>query len=93
MSDNLPLTIDCGPHGTRTAAVVCRHMIGEDQSNAGFIENNSDTDDLQAWCYECEAMFAREGGMTDAFRAFNGMTVVCDHCYEGIRSRHSRPEN
>jgi hypothetical protein len=45
---------------------------------AGFVENSSDPDDLQAWCAACEELFIREGEMTEAFRAFNDMKVVCD---------------
>jgi hypothetical protein len=83
-------TTKCGTHGTRTAAVVCGHMLGETDSVLGFVENSSDPDDLQAWCDDCEAMFEREQEMTEAFRRFHDMAVVCDFCYAKLRARHSK---
>lgn len=87
--DDAPLTISCDTHGERrTAAVVCRHLLVEKTRPVGFIENSSDPDDLQAWCFACEAMFEREDGMTEAFMAFNAMALVCADCYADIRLRH-----
>jgi hypothetical protein len=40
---------------------------------------------------DCEATFEAEGGMTDAFRAFNDFALVCDQCYRDIVSYHSLP--
>ena len=64
-------------------------MIGNAPRPAGFVENSSDPDDLQAWCHACEDKFEAEGGMTDAFRRFNGMSVVCVVCYAEAKARHS----
>jgi hypothetical protein len=33
-------------------------------------------------------MFARERQMTQAFREFNGMALVCHHCYAALKRRH-----
>ena len=90
MSDeDAPLTVSCGLHGERrTAAVVCRHLLAEKARTVGFVENSSDPDDLQAWCFACEAMFEREDGMTDTFVAFTDMALVCVDCYADIRQRH-----
>jgi hypothetical protein len=55
----------------------------------GFVENSSVPDDLQAWCHGCEAVFLQEGGMTDVFREFNGMAIVCIDCYGSLKQRHS----
>lgn len=91
MPDIERLWVDCGPHGRRVAAVVCRHIIGTDCPPAGFVENSSDPHDLQAWCHACEDRFQQEGGMTEAFRAFNGMSVVCEACYAEAKARHTLP--
>lgn len=64
-------------------------MINAGDAVVGFIENSSDPDDLQAWCDQCEAFFVREGGLTEAFRKFNDLAVVCDFCYASYRDRHS----
>ncbi len=88
MSDDEPLYVHCGPHGKRVAAVVCCHMIQSSEA-VGFIENNSDPNDLQAWCERCEKMFLAEGDKTKAFEAFNDRAIVCCVCYGGFKSQHS----
>ena len=85
------MTIHCETHGTCVAAVVCGHMIRFDGAPCGFIENSSDPDDLQAWCHACEDKFQQEGGMTDAFREFTQMAVVCVECYRRAKSHHAIP--
>jgi hypothetical protein len=93
MSNSGPLMLNCGTHGEQASAVVCKHMLRSEPAPAGFIENSSDPDDLQAWCYRCEEKFEQEGGMTDAFKAFNDMALVCTECYKEARARHSLPSS
>jgi len=93
MSNSDPLMLNCGTHGERKSAVVCKHMRRNESAPAGFIENCSDPDDLQAWCYQCEEKFDLECGMTDAFKSFNDMALVCIDCYEDAKKRHSLPVN
>jgi hypothetical protein len=88
MTKSGPLMLDCGIHGERISTVVCKHMLRGEHAPAGFIENSSDPDDLQAWCQQCEDEFERQNGMTEAFRQFNGMTLVCLLCYTEAKSRH-----
>lgn len=66
MSNADPLLLNCGIHGERASAVVCKHMLRNEPAQAGFIENSSEPDALQAWCHQCEEKFEQEGGMTDA---------------------------
>jgi hypothetical protein len=87
MSD--PMLINCGPHGQRVSAVVCMHLLASAPAPAGFIENSNDPNDLQAWCHRCEEKFGHAGEMTDAFKQFNGMSIVCVVCYGEAKSRHS----
>jgi len=93
MEEVEPMTVKCGPHGERVAAVVCKHMLKLEPAPAGFIENCDDPNDLQAWCYQCEEKFEREGGMTEAFKEFNGMAIVCVVCYEDAKAHHTIPVN
>lgn len=93
MNKSDPLMLDCGTHGERASALVCKHMLRNEPAPAGFIENSSDPNDLQAWCYRCEEKFEEEGGMTDAFNEFNNMALVCIDCYEDAKVRHSMPSN
>ena len=89
--DDDPLYVDCGPHGKRVATVVCWHMVDEKDSAVGFIENSSEPNDLQAWCDACESLFLEEGDMTERFREFNNMMIVCAVCYAELKDRHCRP--
>lgn len=86
--DGSPLMVDCGPHGKRVAAVVCCHMLSAQDRVVGFTENSSDPHDLQAWCEECEHMFQSKGEITEAFKKFNEMAVVCEVCYAELKVRH-----
>lgn len=79
----------CGPHGERVSAVICQHLLHAYPAPVGFVENSSDPNDLQAWCHPCEDMFQLEGDMTDAFREFNGMAIVCVVCYAEAKARHA----
>jgi hypothetical protein len=83
-------TIECPTHGRSIAAVVCRHQLEVKDACVGFVENSSDADNLQAWCDACEAMFLREGELTETFRRFCDFAVVCVACYEAIKVRHAR---
>jgi hypothetical protein len=82
------LMISCS-HGSRPSAVVCRHLLREQERVLGFVENSDDPADLQAWCGDCEKLFLDEGGqMTTRFREFNDFALVCDLCYVNIKTKH-----
>jgi hypothetical protein len=83
-----PTFVECGEHGSRVSAVVCRHLLAV-APRAGFVENSDDPNDLQAWCHACEALFEAEGDKTEAFRVFNDFAVVCVSCYRECQLRHS----
>lgn len=89
MSEDDFLYVDCDKHGRGIAAVVCRHLCNEKEKPAGFIENSSEPGDRQAWCHKCEEFFTEQGEMTEAFKKFNDMALVCEACYEDLKSRHS----
>lgn len=89
MPDDKPLEIDCKIHGRGIAAVVCGHVTSNNGTPLGFIENNSDPGDLQGWCYGCEYVYQQEKEMTEVFKAFNRMAVVCEDCYAKIKAKHN----
>ncbi len=91
MSASKDYTVDCDTHGRQVGAIVCRHIINAKDRVVGFVENSDDPNDLQAWCDACEAMFLREGEITEAFEAFCDMGVVCTDCYKTYKARHSKP--
>ena len=81
-----PLEIDCKTHGKGIAACVCRHLLDEPDGKH-FIENSSEPGDLQAWCNLCEDVFLEEGDMTERFKEFHALRLVCESCYSSIRAR------
>jgi len=84
------MKISCDSHGEQVDAVVCRHHLDVRDRVVGFVQICDDPDNLQAWCDDCEALFLREGGMTETFLAFNNFAVVCIECYARFKARHSR---
>jgi hypothetical protein len=86
MKDN-KVEIEC-KHGKGIASVICCHQLNS-VDPVGFIENSSDPDDLQAWCYACEYLFQQEGDKTERFNRFSNSRIVCEQCYEKFRSLHS----
>lgn len=83
-----PLLIDCGEHGKKISTIVCIHLLNC-KIKVGFIENCSDPNDLQAWCYACEYLFEQEGNKTETFLSFNNSCAVCIDCYEKIKEFNS----
>jgi hypothetical protein len=84
------MSIECCRHGHGIAAIVCGHLAGTGAAGQGFVENSSEPEDLQGWCGACEDLFEREGEMTEAFRAFNNMAVVCTACYQEIKAANQQ---
>ncbi len=82
------LEIECEEHGTSAAAVVCGHLVNNNGTPLGFIENSSEPKDLQGWCYACEHIYLQEEDRTDKFNAFCSMAMVCKQCYENIKNKH-----
>lgn len=78
--DKDSLEINCKVHGQSDSSVVCGHLINNTGFALGFIENSSIPSDFQGWCYACEFVFSQEQDMTDDFKAFNQMTMVCEQC-------------
>jgi hypothetical protein len=85
MEDN-KLEIDCS-HGKGIASVICCHHLSS-ADPVGFIENSSDPDDLQGWCFACEYLFLQEGERTSKFKEFNRSKMVCHICYEKFKNSH-----
>jgi hypothetical protein len=81
--------IDCECHGKSISAIVCGHLVDNSGQPVGFIENSDVPEDLQAWCNACESLFNIEQELTEKFRVFNNMSVVCSKCYQEIKVRHS----
>lgn len=83
------LEINCECHGKGISAVVCGHLVKNSGVPIGFIENSNEPLDLQAWCYACEYLYQQESEMTELFKEFNQMVLVCRECYAEIKFHHS----
>jgi hypothetical protein len=81
------LEIECR-HGKGIASIICCHLLNSIDP-VGFIENSSNPDDLQGWCFACEFLFQQEGEKTEEFKQFNNAKVVCEKCYEEFKNVHS----
>tara|TARA_B110001454_G_scaffold219201_1_gene251859 strand:+ start:835 stop:1266 length:432 start_codon:yes stop_codon:yes gene_type:complete len=86
---NSKLIIVCGTHGKRLGCAVCSHLVQAQDKIVGFIENNDDPNDLQAWCEQCEVMYLKEKGLTVEFEKFHELQIICDLCYQTLKSKHS----
>jgi hypothetical protein len=84
-----PLLVNCECHGKSVAASVCGHLVKNNTVPLGFIENSSDPNDLQGWCYACEYVFLQEEDKTEMFRNFTKHSIVCTECYRQIKAFHS----
>ena len=78
----------CPSHGKPVTATVCGHLVRNNGAPLGFIENNSDSDNLQGWCYACEYLYLQEKEKTDAFMKFCNFAVVCNDCYKMIKQAY-----
>jgi len=85
-------TILCDEHISARMALVCSHLINADDK--GFHEAiDSDEpieldDNYQAWCDDCERLWLQEEELSDTFKAFADMKVVCEECYFKIKDRN-----
>ena len=87
--ENKELIIDCEEHGKTATATVCRHLVKNNGAPLGFIENSSEPDDLQGWCYACEHVFLNEEDKTEKFKEFCNFAVVCTVCYKNTKNEHT----
>jgi len=87
MSDEKTM-IDCELHGKSDTAAICGHLMKNHGLPLGFIENSSNPDDLQGWCYACEYMYLQENDKTEKFRKFCDYAIVCTKCYREIKAHH-----
>jgi hypothetical protein len=81
----------CGMHGSVQPAYVCRHIVLNAPSPAGFIapEPDAEDPDLQAWCSACDIMLEAEGDWTESVQAFADIRLVCEFCFEQLRAQHA----
>ena len=80
-------TVDCGIHGHRRPAFICKHLDLEKPK--GFEEafetvkgmNLEEDDDFAAWCKECEEYRVNNNGWNEESEKFAEIKLVCEECY------------
>jgi hypothetical protein len=92
---NAPLTMDsrmeCPTHGLQKPSFICKHL--QHGVAIGFHtpdEPLSKEEPFEmAWCSDCEAIRAKEGEWNDCSESFAGVMVICEACFNKIRTRNS----
>jgi hypothetical protein len=84
--------IQCATHGECDETFVCTHLVGE-TVGLGFNCEKPRVDNPfpDAWCDDCQIIFAAHGGWTDAAQALTKIVLLCSGCYERARIRNTRP--
>ncbi|MBJ6366806.1 DUF6882 domain-containing protein [Snuella sedimenti] len=80
-------TVDCGNHGFRRPAFVCKHLNHKEK--LGFEEafdthkgmDLDDEDSFAAWCDECEQVRLETDGWNEESEKFADIKLVCEECY------------
>ena len=87
-------TVECGDHGQRPAAYVCRHLVEGVGGGFHWGDDVDLPDQLcpDAWCDFCEEARQAEGGWNERSEAVAGIHLVCDRCYEIGRERNWRQD-
>ena len=84
-------TVRCGTHGQVGLAFACSHLIQERERPLGFFyaEPDRENPEPQAWCRSCEEGLVEAGDWTDELLEKADIRVVCEFCFEGMRSFHA----
>jgi hypothetical protein len=72
------LKINCNVHGKSDSSVVCGYLVNNVGVALGFVENISITSNFQGCCYACEFVFSQEQDMTEKFKSFDQIAMVCE---------------
>jgi hypothetical protein len=92
-----PKRVHCEAHGERRATFVCQHLV--QGRGLGFCEADrkpvsaEESDEVCAWCSECERVRVQQGGWDDISEGFANVTMICDACFEAARRRNQRPQS
>jgi hypothetical protein len=88
----MPKTITCETHGEGRITYVCSHLA-EESHGLGFhsrkpTKRNPFPD---AWCDDCEVIYAAHGGWTDEAQELVKIQLLCSECYRRTRIRNTKP--
>ena len=82
-------TVECGSHGTVSAAYICIHLA-DNPLQKWFCDYPEDDNPWpDAWCGECEKAFQREGEWSDNNPV--DIRLTCHCCYEANHGRSVQP--
>jgi hypothetical protein len=88
----MPDKIQCATHGERWETFVCTHLLGE-TTGLGFNRDEPSEDNPfpDAWCDDCEIIYAAHGGWNEESEKPVKISLLCSGCYERSRIRNTRP--
>lgn len=79
--------VECKNHGLSNAAFICQHLTKNKKT--GFYEplrdNLEPSEELQAWCDECEKVRSTEGEWNDNSESFAKIKLICAECFFEIK--------
>ncbi|WP_035059158.1 hypothetical protein [Andreprevotia chitinilytica] len=83
-------SINCTTHGDSVTTYVCQHLIRGENQDWYCAEPDEEKPWPDSWCGKCHEHFAKEGEWNDvseqAADITNNVSILCNHCYEQIRS-------
>lgn len=90
MPDAATKTVVCAEHGQVRPAFVCRHLSDQllkgQFTPIGFFEPDTQAEEPNAWCEQCDEVMAAQGGWNDASEVFAGVKLVCSGCFARARA-------
>jgi hypothetical protein len=82
--------VQCEDHAETVATFMCQHLVSS--SRQGFhCATDLSTSWPDAWCDACQQALQKHGDWTDESEEEAGITLVCNICYENIRTRNQLP--
>jgi hypothetical protein len=87
--------VRCAQDGVGYGAFVCQHLFAAGdatgEERVGFCSDDPTRENPwpDAWCYACDERFEADGEVwTDEGAEAAGISLVCHHCYERIRTNN-----
>lgn len=80
----------CKTHGECEETFVCSHLVDE-AAGLGFNRDEPTKENPfpDAWCDDCELIFAAHDGWTDESSKLTKIVMLCSGCYERARIRNT----
>ena len=80
----------CEIHGAAQEAFVCEHLAEMTESKWYSSKPSDEKLWPDAWCSQCHISFEKEGEWNEKAQKEANLKakLLCNHCYESLRSKH-----